>query len=160
MRPRQFASMGSRGVRDRQVHTVERGKAVTEDASEGAHPIVLIVDDDVVVAHIYELALTRKGFRVLVAHDGQAGLEAVRRERPSFVFLDIRMPKMDGIAVLRSLNADATTRMIPVVMLSNYDESDLIRSSVELGAKQYLVKVNTDPGDLAAIVTRWLEVAA
>lgn len=122
-------------------------------------PVVLIVDDDNVVAQIYQIALTRRGFRVVLAFDGQAGLEAVRREKPDVVFLDIRMPKLDGIAVLRSLGADEATRRIPVVMLSNFDETELVRSSLSLGAKQYLVKVNTDPGDLAAIVTRWMDAA-
>lgn len=151
--------MGPRGVHDLQVQLPASGWNTVTDHSR-ARPLVLVVDDDTVVTQIYQLALTRNGFNVVVAHDGQAGLEAVRREQPSFVFLDIRMPKLDGIAVLRSLRADEATSRIPVVMLSNYDESDLIRSSLELGAKQYLVKVNTDPGDLAAIVTRWVEAAA
>jgi CheY-like chemotaxis protein len=117
---------------------------------------VLIVEDDPIVAEIYRLALERAGLEVLVAGDGQAGLETAIEATPDFLFLDIRLPKMDGIEVLRQLKDGGATRDIPVVMLSNFDDTSLIRSSMALGAKQYLVKVNTDPTELPGIVAQWV----
>jgi len=120
---------------------------------------VLLVEDDPIVAQIYTLTLTRKGFDVRVAADGEAGLRSATEAVPDVVFLDIRLPKMDGIELLRRLKANDATRDIPVVMLSNYDDPELIRSSRELGAKDYLVKVNTDPTELPLIAMRWIEAA-
>lgn len=117
---------------------------------------VLLVEDDVVVAEIYRLALERAGYHVVVAHDGRSGLEAAARSAPDLVFLDIRMPKLSGVEVLRELAANETTKAIPVVMLSNFDEAALTKSCLELGAKQYLLKVATNPTELPAVVARWL----
>jgi CheY-like chemotaxis protein len=117
---------------------------------------VLVVDDDRVVAEMYRLALSRAGNDVLVANDGLAALRLALSSRPDFIFLDIRMPKMDGIEVLRSLGATKGTSNIPVAMLSNYDEPGLVRECLGLGAKEYLVKAGTNPADLGRIVTHWV----
>jgi len=93
---------------------------------------------------------------VLAAADGLEGLEMIASASPDFVFLDIRMPKLDGLGVLKRIVADHTMREIPIVMLSNYDEPDVVRETLELGAKEYLVKVNIDPRDLPAVVSRWV----
>jgi CheY-like chemotaxis protein len=122
-------------------------------------PTVLVVDDDAVVAEMYRLGLTRGGYNVLVAKDGPAGLGVAANAKPALIFLDIRMPHMDGIEVLRHLVADESMRQIPVVMLSNYDESTYVKICLGLGAKEYVVKVNVKPGDLATIASRWINPA-
>jgi CheY-like chemotaxis protein len=118
---------------------------------------VLVVDDDRIVADMYRLALSRAGHQVEVANDGVAGLKAALASPPDIVFLDIRMPNMDGIEVLRNLASIKGARSIPVVMLSNYDEPGLVGQSLSLGAKQYLVKAGTNPADLHRIVAQWVE---
>lgn len=118
---------------------------------------VLVVDDDRVVAEMYRLALSRAGHEVEIANDGVAGLKAALTNRPDIIFLDIRMPQMDGIEVLRNLGSVNNTRSIPVVMLSNYDEPGLVSQSLSLGAKEYLVKAGTNPADLDRIVSHWVE---
>lgn len=120
---------------------------------------VLLIEDDAIVAEIYRLSLTRAGFKVLVASNGELGMQRATESIPDFIFLDIRMPKMDGVEVLRHLASLDATRGIPVVMMSNFDDRALIESSRALGAKEYLVKVNTDPTQLAVIVDRWLSAA-
>jgi CheY-like chemotaxis protein len=117
---------------------------------------VLVVDDDRIVAEMYRLALSRAGHEVIVASDGVAGLHDATTGAPDIVFLDIRMPKMDGMEVLRNLMAKDSTQDLPVVMLSNYDEPGLVRESLGLGAKEYLVKAGTNPADLGGIVSRWV----
>jgi chemosensory pili system protein ChpA (sensor histidine kinase/response regulator) len=121
---------------------------------------VLVIDDDAVVAEMYRLGLVRNGFNVLVAKDGATGLEMAAASDPALIFLDIRMPRMDGIEVLERLMASETLRRIPVVMLSNYDDSTHIKQSIGLGAKEYVVKVNIRPADLATIAARWINPAA
>jgi len=117
---------------------------------------VLVVDDDRIVAEMYRLALTRAGHDVSVASDGEMGLAMASSVRPDFMFLDMRMPKMGGVEVLKSLAAGEGTRDIPVVMLSNYDEPGLVRECLKLGAKEYLVKAGTNPADLGRIVSQWV----
>ena len=120
---------------------------------------VLVVDDDLIVAEMYRLALSRAGHDVQVANDGVAALESVSNSPPDIVFLDIRMPKKDGMEVLRDLAAADITRSMPVIMLSNYDEPGLVRESIRLGAKEYLVKAGTNPADLARLVSQWVDAA-
>ena len=116
---------------------------------------ILIVDDDVLVGDMYRLALSRAGYNVVVARDGGEGLKLAESAAPEVIFLDIRMPDMDGIEVLRRLAGNAGTREIPVVMLTNYDDSRYMNESVRLGAKEYLVKAGIVPADLVAVVARW-----
>ncbi len=118
---------------------------------------VLVVDDDRIVADMYRLALSRAGHQVEIANDGVAGLKAALMNRPDIIFLDIRMPNMDGLEVLQNLASVKGSMSIPVVMLSNYDEPGLLGQSLGLGAKQYLVKAGTHPADLDRIVSHWVE---
>jgi CheY-like chemotaxis protein len=122
----------------------------------GQAATVLVVDDDAIVGEMYRLGLSRSGFNVLVARDGLAGLEVAAASRPALIFLDIRMPQMDGIEVLERLVADEVTRQIPVVMLSNSDDSTYVKRCLGLGAKEYVIKVNIRPADLATIASRWI----
>ena len=75
--------------------------------------------------------------RVITARDGPAGLEAVRRNRPSAVLLDIRLPGMDGWEVLTALKQDPDTRDIPVIVVSIVEEQ---QRALALGAAAYLVE--------------------
>ena len=121
--------------------------------------MILIVEDEAIVAELYSISLERAGFRVTVAGDGLAGLSAVAADKPDLIFLDIRMPKLDGVEVLKRLRADEATRNVLVVMLSNFDEPGLVKQTLDLGAKEYLVKAGLLPADLAVIAKRWLDEA-
>lgn len=123
---------------------------------QGRPATVLLVDDERVVADIYRLVLGRAGYDVLIAHTGQSALDVARSSVPDFIFLDMRMPGMTGLEVLSRLVEDTTTREIPVVMLSNYDDPRLVEQSRLLGAKDYVVKAGTDPAALVDLVSRWL----
>ena len=94
---------------------------------------VLIVEDDVSVAQMYRLKLELDGYTVDVAEDGLVALEKARTMHPDIIFLDIRLPKLDGLGVLEALRADATTASIPVVILSNWNEKELVERGVKLG---------------------------
>ncbi len=117
---------------------------------------VLVVEDESIVAEIYCLALERAGFAVVVAKDGVDGLDKASTSAPDFIFLDIRMPGLDGIEVLRALAAKGDMDGVPVVMMSNFDDPALMRESMKLGAKQYLIKAGMNPNELPGIVARWL----
>ena len=98
---------------------------------------VVVIDDDRPSLDLLTAYLAGGHLRVTPARDGPSGLEAVRRVRPAVVLLDIRLPGMDGWAVLEALRSDATTRDIPVVVVSIVDEHP---RGAALGAAAYLVK--------------------
>jgi CheY-like chemotaxis protein len=111
---------------------------------------ILLVEDDPAVAGIYKLKLELDGYRVTVAGDGEEGLRVAREQRPQLIFLDIRLPKLDGMSVLEAMRGDDRTRHIPVLILSNYGEPPLIERSLGLGAREYLLKSETTPSAVAA----------
>ena len=117
---------------------------------------VLVVEDESIVAEIYRLVLQRGGYDVVLAVDGIDGLHKASTSAPDFIFLDIRMPGMDGIEVLRALAGRPETRHVPVVMLTKFDDPALIRESLALGAKEYLIKAGMNPAELPSIVARWV----
>src|SRR5437899_10014140 len=86
---------------------------------------ILVVEDDASVAQMYRLKLELDGYTVDVAGDGLAALEKARSTSPDIIFLDIRLPKLDGLGVLEALRGDPSTAQIPVVMLSNWNEREL-----------------------------------
>ncbi|MEP7105426.1 MAG: response regulator [Chloroflexota bacterium] len=118
---------------------------------------VLFVEDDPSVAQMYKLKLELDGYRVEVAVDGEAAIQTATAAPPDIIFLDIRLPKLDGLAVLGTLRQDARTQHVPVVILSNYSEKDLVERGLKLGALEYLIKSQTTPAKLAGGVENWLK---
>jgi CheY-like chemotaxis protein len=111
---------------------------------------ILLVEDDPAVAGMYKLKLEMEGYRVTIAGDGEEGLRVAREMRPQLIFLDVRLPKLDGMSVLEAMRGDDRTRHIPVLILSNYGEPPLIEKGLRLGAREYLLKSETTPSGVAA----------
>ena len=124
-----------------------------EASTKSCH--VLLVEDDAAVAELYATVLRRYGHVVTVAVDGLAGLEAIKSGSFDLILLDIRMPRMDGLAMLRTMIGEEVATDTPVVMLTNYDDSILRQEALDLGAREYLLKSRTMPQDLASQLTRW-----
>jgi DNA-binding response OmpR family regulator len=117
---------------------------------------VLFVEDDPTVAQMYRLKLELDGYQVIMAKDGEEGLRLANEVVPDIVFLDIRLPKVDGFAVLEGLRGCDRTRNVPVVILSNYGEQELVDKGLKLGALEYLIKSQTTPANLSRGVENWL----
>ncbi len=118
---------------------------------------VLFIEDDPAVAEMYKLKLELDGYTVTVAKDGEEGLQVATESPPDIIFLDTRLPKMDGFAVLESLRSADRTREIPVIILSNYGERELVDRGLKLGALEYLIKSQTTPANLSKGVEGWLK---
>ena len=100
-------------------------------------PLILVVDDDHKILRLLRIELTAQGFQVLMAERGQDALELVERQRPDLVILDIVMPGMDGLEVLKQVRE---TSGVPVILLTaKGTDADKI-SGLELGADDYLAK--------------------
>jgi signal transduction histidine kinase len=98
---------------------------------------IVVIEDDRASSDLLTAYLSGAALRVTTARDGQSGIDAVRRERPSGVLLDIRLPGVDGWAVLEALKASVETKGIPVIVVSIVDERS---RGAALGAAAYLVK--------------------
>src|SRR4029079_1653405 len=114
--PHQFLSQW-----DRLSVARKKGWDVNQHADPAPDDVrVLFVEDDALVAQMYRLKLELDGYSVEVAADGVAALEKAKSMQPDIIFLDIRLPKLDGLSVLEKLRADPATEHLPVVILSNW----------------------------------------
>jgi DNA-binding response OmpR family regulator len=118
---------------------------------------VLLIEDDEAAAEMYRLRLAADGYSVVIARDGEEGLEFAEREHPDLIYLDLRLPKLDGFQVLERLRSMSATSAIPVVILTNYGEPELRERGLKLGALEFLVKADTTPANLSQGVERWTE---
>jgi len=111
---------------------------------------ILVVDDDRDIARFVELNLSLEGFEVEVAHDGAAALAIATARPPDLILLDVMMPEVDGVEVVRRLRAQASTASVPVVMLTAKSLSADKVVGLTAGADDYIVK----PFDTLELVAR------
>ncbi|HXG62354.1 MAG TPA: response regulator transcription factor [Planctomycetota bacterium] len=101
---------------------------------------VLVIDDEPEMLRLLDYNLTRAGYAVLTARDGESGLAAARRHAPDLVILDVMMPGLDGLEVCKRLRQEPATAPRPILMLTaKAEESDRVLG-LELGADDYLAK--------------------
>ena len=106
---------------------------------------------------MYRMKLESEGWTVEVASDGEAGVRQALADPPDLVLLDVLLPRLDGIEVLRVLRADPTTRAVPVLILSNaVGLGGRDEEAQALGIVDWVVKANVTPAGLAARVARIL----
>ena len=120
------------------------------------HLRVLFVEDDLSVAQMYRMKLELDGYHVDIATDGEMAVEMACRDLPDIIFLDIRLPKLDGFGVLEALRSNAKTKKTRVVILSNYSRREMGDRVATLGVLDHLVKTETTPSKLTAGLDRWL----
>jgi len=120
---------------------------------------VLVVDDDPVILKLLEVNFEMEGFTVLVAHDGEEGIEVARNNQPDVVVSDIMMPKTSGLELVVALKGDESTRDIPIILLSAKAQNADVRTGLDAGADDYVTKP-FEPLDLVDRVNRLLETSA
>jgi CheY-like chemotaxis protein len=99
---------------------------------------ILVIDDEQGIRHLLDTLLRRKGYDVVLAESGRQGLELFRRERPDVIVLDLKMPEMDGLTVLRQIkNLDPGK---PVIILTGAGTAEAERQVRALGVTEYVEK--------------------
>ncbi len=101
---------------------------------------ILVIDDEPEILELTGKFLRNHGYKVFTALDAKEGLDKVNREKPDLILLDIIMPHKDGFTLLRELQANDSTRQIPVIILSAKGESKSIIEAQQLGALDYFIK--------------------
>lgn len=101
---------------------------------------VLVVEDDVSLRSALGEKLRHEGFVAVLAENGLAGLEAIKKQKPDLILLDLLMPIMDGMAMLQKVRMLPGGTEIPVIVLSNLSDPMKIEEGIESGVSEYLVK--------------------
>jgi len=104
------------------------------------HKRILLIDDSTIVLRVVQLILSRGPYEILLAGDGQEGVERALAERPDLILMDCMMPRMDGIEALRQLRVNPVTRLIPVIMVTTLGGLESMERGFEAGCSDYVTK--------------------
>ncbi len=104
------------------------------------HKRILLIDDSRIVLRVVQLILSRGPYEILMAGDGQEGIERALAERPDLILMDCMMPRMDGIEAVRQLRANPATRLIPVIMVTTLGGVESMERGFEAGCSDYVTK--------------------
>ena len=116
---------------------------------------ILVVDDDPGARRLTRATLTRAGFDVVEARDGQQALEAMHAHGPDLVLMDVMMPEMDGYETMRRIRSNPKFRLLPIIALTAKAMKGDREKCLEAGASDYVAKpVNTE--QLLSLVRMWL----
>lgn len=113
---------------------------------------VLIIEDDQIVANIYRNKFTVEGYRVEIALDGEVGLEMIRSFRPDAVILDLMLPKITGVELMKKIRAEPDFEKLPLIVFSNTYLSNMVQEAWKAGATKCLSKANCTPRQVIEVV--------
>lgn len=113
---------------------------------------ILIVEDDEMVQSIYQAILTKEGYKVEVASDGQEALRKASAKEPDLILLDMLMPSMSGLEFLRAYDLRNQHPHVKVIAFSNADQPELIRDAAALGAIRYMTKFSFSPKAMVGLI--------
>ncbi len=113
---------------------------------------ILIIEDDQIVANIYRNKLALEGYQVEVTLDGEGGLKRMRTLRPDAIVLDLMLPKMSGVEVIRQIRGEAEFSKLPIIVFSNTYLTNLVQDAWKAGASKCVSKINCPPKELLELV--------
>ncbi|MFA5926792.1 MAG: response regulator [Patescibacteria group bacterium] len=120
---------------------------------------ILVVDDDMILREMYEARLKEGGYEIISASDGEEALQKASSEKPSVILLDIMMPKVNGIDVMKKLREDEETAGIPVILLTALvREIDKVKEMMR-DTDAYLIKSEVMPGEVVEKIESALKSA-
>ena len=117
---------------------------------------ILLVEDEKVLAEMYVDKFKEAGFGIVAVCSAEEGIEAVKKEKPDLVVLDILLPKQNGIKFLAQMRKESEISSIPVVAFSNYDDPETKKQAFRLGVKDYLIKTNYTPEEVIERIKGYL----
>jgi len=116
---------------------------------------IALIDDEKVILDLYSRVLSQE-FEVLTAINGEEGLELIEKEKPSLILVDIRMPRMDGLAMIEEMKKKKLFD-VPVLIMTNFSDDEKVARAIELGAKEYILKAKTTPVEVLERVKSYLQ---
>ncbi len=106
---------------------------------------LLIVEDDFYIRDLYAMTAKDAGFVVIEAANGEEAVKKLKTERPDIVLLDIMLPDVNGMTILKMIKESPELKDIPVVVATNLDDSVKEQEAMNLGASEYLPKIKVTP---------------
>ena len=113
---------------------------------------ILIIEDDQIVANVYRNKLAVEGYTTEVAPDGESGLKVMRTFKPQLIMLDLMLPGISGVDVIKEIRSEEEFAKIPIIVFSNTYLTNLIQEAWRAGANKCLSKSNCTPKDVIEIV--------
>jgi DNA-binding response OmpR family regulator len=128
-------------------------------SEENKDKTIMIVEDDVFVMDIYQTKLEKEGFNVIVAANGLEAMKELEEKKniPDIILLDIIMPYMDGMEVLKKIQVNDALKNIPIILLTNLSQREEIEQGMKLGAKDYLIKSHFTPSEVMEKINQHLK---
>ncbi len=121
---------------------------------------ILIIEDDQIVANIYRQKLAMEGFQVQIAPDGESGLQSVRNLHPDAVILDLMLPKLSGVDLMKKVRAEPAFEKLPIIVFSNTYLTNMVQDAWKAGATKCLSKASCSPKQLITVVKSTLNGGA
>jgi len=115
---------------------------------------ILIIEDDQIVANVYRNKLAVEGYQAEAASDGESGLKLMRTFQPDAIVLDLMLPKMSGVEVIKEIRGEAEFSKVPIIVLSNTYSTNLIQDAWKAGATKCVSKINCSPKVLLELMRR------
>lgn len=109
---------------------------------------ILIIEDDKFLRELISQKISKQGYIVVEAIDGEDGIEEFKKEKPDLVLLDLILPGIDGFEVLSQIKSNAELSNTPVIILSNLGQKEDIEKGINLGADDYLIKAHFTPNEI------------
>jgi len=113
---------------------------------------IFLIEDDAVVVQVYRAKFLREGFAVEVAGDGLVALKMLATLRPDIVILDLMMPKLNGVDVLKYIRSTPDLKKTPVIILSNAHMTTLAQEAAAIGAEKAILKSSCTPNQLLGVI--------
>ncbi|MFH1790276.1 MAG: response regulator [bacterium] len=126
--------------------------------NNGEQKSILLVEDDIFLAGIYQKKFEVEGFKITVADNGEKGVAEAKKKKPDIILLDVLLPKLDGFAALKILKEDKETKNIPIILLTNLGQKDDVEKGIEMGAEDYLIKIHFKPSEVVEKVRKVLGI--
>ncbi len=120
---------------------------------------ILIVEDEMTLSRALEITFQHEKFQIIKAINGEEGLVKALAEHPDVILLDIIMPKMDGLTMLKNLREDAWGKDVPVILLTNLSGDENVQAALDKGVYDYLVKTDWNLSDIVNVVKSRLNIA-
>ncbi|NIM47210.1 MAG: response regulator [Candidatus Aenigmarchaeota archaeon] len=120
-------------------------------------PKILLIEDDKQLQKLYKTKFNFKGYETFIASDGEEALALASQELPDLILLDLMLPKIGGLTVLRALKENSATKNIPVIILSALSESQVMTDGLAYGAMLYLTKEKTVPSQVLESIEKALK---
>ena len=113
---------------------------------------ILIIEDDAIVANVYRNKLAVEGYQTEVALDGETGLKTMRTLKPDLIVLDLMLPKMSGVDVIREIRSESEFSRLPIVVFSNTYLTNMVQQAWKAGANKCLSKASCSPREVVDVV--------